>query len=501
MARRRIGVARFWHESNGFSSALTEIEDFEGYQGGTLVGEAILEGTGRGDEIAGFTDVLRQRDDVEIVPLISAGALPSGLISTEAVAHLESLWRTQLEAAAPLDAVCIAPHGAMVAEGIDDFDGHLLAMLRDHLPPDAVVVTALDCHAVVTEKMISASSAVVAYRTHPHRDVVETGRRAARILLDALEGRTRPVVRSTHLPMIMAPPDDGTVAGAMKELFDACEAWDERPGTISCAVCPAFAWQDVPGQGVSTVAVTDGDPDLAQRIADELAEQTWEARQHFRADPMCTVPEAMRQASRVAGHPIVITDSADTVGGGAPGDNSVLLSHLLEHRALIDGLILTHLPDAPAIAELADACVGDVVTLAVGGKRDTRFCRPLTITGRVACIAAGPIEDDFGAGTTPTTETGPIVCLAIDNVRLVLTERTIHGPQTSLYRKVGIEPFDAKVVALKTGIGFKKAYAKVAAAVYRTDCPGAESYDLSRYSFRNLRRPIWPLDENAQWER
>ena len=53
----------------------------------------------------------------------------------------------------------MAPHGAMAAEGIDDFDGHLLQLVREHLGPDKPLVAALDCHAVVTRQMVDASTA------------------------------------------------------------------------------------------------------------------------------------------------------------------------------------------------------------------------------------------------------------------------------------------------------------------------------------------------------
>ena len=499
MPRLRIGIARFWHESNTFSSAPTCIEDFEKYQGGTLVGEAMLGDTGRRDEIAGFVEVLGARD-VEIVPLVSAGALPSGLITKRAALHLESELRSQLEAAGRLDGICIAPHGAMSAEEIADFDGHLIQIARDHVGIDGVVVTALDCHAIATRRMFEASTAMVAYHTHPHVDVAPTGARAARLLMDALEGKTRPVMRMRRVPLIFPPPDDGANSGALKELFDLFTAWDERERVIGCSLCPAFAWQDVPEQGVCAIAVTDDDPDLAQQLADDLARRVWSVRDRVQPAPMISVPDAMRRAAEIDGFPVVITDSADTVGGGAPGDNSALLEDVLAHRASIDGLILAHLPDAPAVAALCDAKVGDVVSVDVGGKRDTRFCNPVSVTGKVLCVTEGPIADDFGAGTTPTTETGPIICLEIDNVRLVLTGRVIHGPQPSLYEKVGIEPFEAKVVTLKTGVGFRKAFAAVAAEVLRADCPGAESYELTRYEFEHVQRPIHPLDQDFDWE-
>ncbi len=500
MKKQRIGIARLWHESNSFSPAPADIVDFETYQGGTMVGDAMLEQPDRSDEITGFVDVLSPDKNTQIVPLLSAGALPSGLISRAAARHLEVTLRDRLRAAGPLDGVCIAPHGAMSAEDIDDFDGHLMRIVRDHLGPEAPMVAALDCHAIVTQQMLDVSTSLVAYRTHPHIDVIETGRRAARILLDVRAAKLRPVMRMRRVPLIFCPPDDGTNAGTMKDLFDTMISWDDRDGVIACALCPAFAWQDVREQGSCAIAVTDGDERLAETLADDLARRIWAARDQFNPEPMMPVAEAMRLAARTRGCPVVITDSADTVGGGAPGDNSTMLKQILDHRDRINGLILTHLPDAPAVAELLAAAVGDTVNVDVGGKHDTQFCKPLHVTGRVACVTRGPIADDFGAGATPTIETGPIICIAIDNVRLVLTERLVFGPQPSLFRKVGIEPFEAKVVTLKTGVGFRKAFAGVAAAVFRADCPGAESYDLRRYDFKNVRRPIHPLDGDFEWE-
>ena len=84
-------------------------------------------------------------------------------------------------------------------------------------------------------------------------------------------------------------------------------------------------------------------------------------------------------------------------------------------------------------------------------------------------------------------------------MRLALTERVIYGPQPSLFRRIGIDPFEAKVVTPKTGVGFKKNYGPAAKAVLRADCPGAESYDLCRYEFNRVPRPIYPLDRNFEW--
>ena len=97
----------------------------------------------------------------------------------------------------------------------------------------------------------------------------------------------------------------------------------------------------------------------------------------------------------------------------------------------------------------------------------------------VFALTDGVIEDVGKFGATPYLDVGTTVCLGIENLRLVLTERISLGPQPSLFRKVGIEPFEAKIVTLKTGVGYVVTYGYVAKAVFRADCPGAASYNLS----------------------
>ena len=245
--------------------------------------------------------------------------------------------------------------------------------------------------------------------------------------------------------------------------------------------------------------MTDGKPRLADHLANTLAVKTWHARQALGPKPLCPADKAIHQIARSTEAPIIITDSADTVGAGAAGDNTSLLQALMAHGGGVDGLIVTHLPSPRAVAVLHQHHVGDTVTVAVGGEQDQRFCTPLTVSGRLAALAHGPITDDGRFSTEPFVETGRIACLACNNIRLVLTERAVLGPQPSLFGKVGIDSFRAKVVALKTGVGYKTTYGHVAREVIRVDCPGASSYDLSRFDYRLAPRPLAPLDKNVLW--
>jgi microcystin degradation protein MlrC len=499
MSNFRIGIGRIWTESNTFSSLKTTISDFCGLSSysGVAVGAEVLAQPERKDEVNGFVKVLSPDSRVEIVPLLSAGALPSGPVTGEAVSFLEDILRRQLRQTGRLDGVCFALHGAMSGTVEADLDGYFLQVIRDEVGPYIPIVCSLDCHAVVTRLMVDLTTALIAYRTHPHVDLVETGMRTANLLLNTLGGKIKPVLRYQKIPLLLPPPDDGTRGGALKDLFDEFIAWDKIEDVIACSLCPSFAWQDVPEQGWTALAITDDDETLAQRLTGKLAVQSWKRRNRLLPEPLFSPEAALRKAAAAPGCPVIVTDSADNIGGGASGDTTTLLKAALEMRHEVAGLILIHLPDPQAISRIETSQCGDVVTVKVGGKRATRFSRPLSVTGQVLCITKGRITDDGKFGSVPTIDVGKIVCLAVDNVRLVLTEGVINGPQPSLFRKVGLEPFEAKIVTVKSGNGWKVTYGHKAGAVFRADCPGAFSYNLHNFDFKHVPRPIFPLDKES----
>jgi len=496
MSVLRIGVGGFWHESNSFCPVPTSLDDFASYSG-ILVGNEVL-ASERRDEVSGAVSVLGRNDRCEVVGLVSSEALPAGHITDDAVDHLTEVLRLRLREAGRLDGICFALHGAMTGQSTLDLDGHFLRILREEAGGEIPLVCSLDCHAVVTRQMVDLADAMVAYRTHPHEDVVETGIRAADILLDILKGRTKPVMRCRKIPMLFF--DGGIESGPLRDIFDRFIAWDKMDGVVACSLCPSFSWQDVPEQGWAALAVTNDDAALAERLAMELADVCWKARHELLPKPMISPEEAIRQAAATPGCPVVITDPADNVGGGGGGDNTVLLEALLRLRGEVEGLVLHHIPDPEATAVVKESKVGETVTVKVGGKRDFRFSKPVSVTGQVLCVTEGPITDDGGFTAKALADTGAIVLLGIDNVRLVLTDRLVHGPQPSLFRKVGVEPFDAKIVAVKSGIGYRVTYGHVAKAVIVADCPGALSGNLNNYDFQRIPRPIFPIDGNFDWK-
>ena len=99
MADLRIGVGRIWHESNSFCGLPTTLRDFldDSSYGGVAVGADVLGRVDRRDEVTGIIEALDGDGGVEIVPLVNAGTLPSGLVAEDAVVVQAELTKVQEE--------------------------------------------------------------------------------------------------------------------------------------------------------------------------------------------------------------------------------------------------------------------------------------------------------------------------------------------------------------------------------------------------------------------
>ena len=153
----RILVGAFGHESNTFTPFLTTLDDFF-----ARWGVETLQATSPHGSFGGIVDVLRQHIDVEIVPSVTAWAMPGGVVARDAYARFKA---GILDAARDVDGVCLALHGAMRAEGLDYCEDDLLADLRAHVGPGVPITIALDMHANLIRDTMRHIDALVAYKT------------------------------------------------------------------------------------------------------------------------------------------------------------------------------------------------------------------------------------------------------------------------------------------------------------------------------------------------
>ncbi len=494
---KRIGLIQILQETNCFNPVLTIPADFENFGVGT--GADVLAQYGEVGELGGFMAGLKQwPEPVEPVGVLRLQAWSGGPAARSTQAWFAALLAEQLGRAGRLDGLLVALHGAMMGADEPDLDGWLLETIRGLVGPAMPVVASLDLHAYVTARMIRCSSALVAYLTFPHMDQRETGIRSARVLHRIFSG-AKPVTSLVRLPMITGGELQSTFVPPLAPIFEQVVAAENRPEVLSAGILMTQAYLDVPALGWAAMIVTDNRADLGEPLADGLAAQCWPVREQLVMN-FLDAPACLDRALQCQGQPAVIADGADATNSGAGGDSIHLLKEMISRR--IPGGALTIMVDPQAVAHAQLAGVGGVFAFAVGGKRDRVFSQPMMITGQVAALhdQAGYVLTGHG-GNNLKIDMGRAAVIRVADVTLLLVEKPGPGSTPLMYRCVGLEPKNFKVVIVKSPQGFRAEFGPFAADIILSDCPGCASSRFDRLPYRIINRPLWPLDPIDDWSK
>lgn len=280
----------------------------------------------------------------------------------------------------------------------------------------------------------------------------------------------------------------------MKEWFDRARELENRVGVIDISPYPMQPWLDVAEGGWSIIVHTDGDQDLANSLASEMAEMAWQRREQFWHSERVEPAEAVRQAIRADHGLVVLSDTGDSVYGGAPGDSTCILRELLEQN--IPSLAFLPILDPAALEQAMKAGVGGQITVPLGGKIDSVFSQPVSITGRVAAVSKGVTVELEKRGTHDLSRTA---LLEVGNLRIVLLDhRSFAINHPVVYTHLGLDITEAKLVVLKTASNFQF-FQRWCKQLIRVDSPGTTQSNLAAFEWSRLPRPIYPLDKLDDW--
>ena len=194
---KTIAVAELMQETNSFSPVLTTRRDFEA--AGLIYGDAILsyckEKEKKG-QIAGFLRAVDDfgNDQIHVVPILKARSMSGGPVKREVYEELKKTIIDGLKKAGRIDGIYLSLHGAMGVEGMRDPEGDLLQAVRTVTGEEIPIGVTHDLHANLTRRRMELMTFLVGYHTNPHRDFYDVGNKAGEILIQTLQGKTKPVM-------------------------------------------------------------------------------------------------------------------------------------------------------------------------------------------------------------------------------------------------------------------------------------------------------------------
>ena len=481
----RIAVAGFQHETNTFAPLKATLADFEQADAwpGLTTGPALFDAV-RGINLpaAGFIDEARTLGH-ELVPLLWCSAQPSGYVERGAFETIVQRVLDLLREVRSLDAVYLDLHGAMVAEHIEDADGEVLARVRAIIGPDVLLVASLDFHANVSARMVDRADALVSFRSYPHVDMTETGARTAALLHDLLKEPARAKWHRS-LPFLMPLTSQCTLIEPLRSLMSQARSLERSP-VVSLCLTPGFPAADVPECGPSVFGFAR-DAAALERAAHALTEATLARESEFALE-LIGIDQATRLAHHAdvpRGRPLVLADTQDNPGAGGNADTTSLLKALI--AAHVEGVLAGVIWDAASADRGHAAGQGATVELSLGAHSGFPGETPLA-----ARFVVERLGDGRFTGTGPfyhggRFELGRMALLRAGTARVVVSSRKQQAADAAMFRHVGAEPSDARVLVLKSSVHFRADFGDLASRIVIVEAPGPNLADPSRLPFTRL---------------
>ena len=270
------------------------------------------------------------------------------------------------------------------------------------------------------------------------------------------------------------------MAGIMAERAQLAE----QHRAAELAFCFGFPYVDFPDCGPAMAAYADSQAD-ADAAADALLALVTGRERDFALDVL-PAAEAVAEAIRLsnsASRPVVIADTQDNPGGGGHGDTTGMLKELIEQGA--QGAVLVLINDAEAAESFHTAGVGATLTVQLGGKSDGA---PLEVEAMVLELANGRFVCTGPMGKGNSRNLGPTALIGVaPGIRVIVTSDKMQAYDQALFRHVGIEPSECRILVLKSSVHFRADFEPIAETVIVGAAPGPVEPDSSVFPFKNLR--------------
>ena len=434
--------------------------------------------------------VARRRAVAEGFTLIEGScfaASPAGTTNRADYEAMRDEILAQVQAALPLDGVLLGLHGAMVAHGYDDVEGDIVERARAIVGRDCVIGMELDPHCHLTLKRVQLTDIIILYKEFPHTDVVERAEEVLTLVLRTIRKEIRPVMSMYDCRQIGSYP---TTLPLMRGFVDRMMAMEGQEGVLSISIGHCFPYADVPELGGRILVVVDGDKGKADQLATQIGEEFVSMRGRT-APEYLDVDSGISAALAAEAYPVVMADPADNAGGGAPSDNTTILRRLIARD--VQGAALGPIWDPIAVRLCFDAGLGTTFPLRFGGKIGPASGAPVDARVKVVGLARD-CRQRFG----PTqVALGDCACVAVDGVEIVLISNRTQALGLELFRNVGVEPTQRRLVVVKSTNHFMAAFGPIAKKVIYIDADGPIPRDYFKIPYTRLQRPIWPLDEQT----
>jgi len=489
--RRRLAVARFWHEGNAFCPVPADRAAFERYEWQS--GQAALDAArGTATELGALAEFASAHPDWEVVVLRCAAALPSGPVEDEVFeTFLEELRAGLAETGTtePWDAIYLSLHGASITAGRPTPDLDILRLVKKLLP-DAPIGASFDLHGNLSPDIAELVDIASVYRTHPHVDMAQTALRVLAGLERCVEAGLRTRRALDNLGLLLPSFNMRTASGPMCEL-EALARAEEGGAILEVGVFGGFPYADTAVTSASVFVISDAALDVdgsrAAAAARRLADAMRERAPAFEPE-LPDAAEAIRQALAWPEPGLIaVTDPADNPLSGGSGDTPGLFAAVLAARPTVPTLFASF-ADAGVVDAAIAAGIGNAIDVVLGGRFGDHFGAGVAVRAVPEVITDGRFRNVGPMETGVERRCGGSVLLRIadqPSVRVIVSRQVSPCDDPAFFHLHGIAPEVVRLLCVKAKNHFRGAFASRCVAIIDCDAPGPAMADLNGLPFRH----------------
>lgn len=501
----RIAIGGFMLESNGHAPVATRAE-FEAavlLDGDALLADLTSANPRSPTTLTGFTSEMDRLGAWKRVPLVMAAVGASGPVDQAFFEETLTRLCQLLRDAGPVDGVFLSQHGAAIATVDIDPDGTVFRAVREIVGPDVPILATLDLHANVNTTMVEQADILVAYRENPHTDMPDRGADCARHLHAMLNG-LKPKAAFVKLPFIPPSTSQNTKSGPYADVIAYGQSkvgLKAGLGVIDVSVSSGFSLGDTPKNGMSVIA-TATDVRVAETIARDVATYAWSQRHRFITN-LTSLERSTEMAlacSHDAARPaLLFADVADNPGGGGRGNTTYILSAF--HKAGVTACAIGPVYDPPLAAEAHRRGVGAEFEMRFNRNETTTFSEPFTAKGHVVALSNGIFVGRRGMAAGRTLDMGPAAVVAVGGIQVVVMTNRHQALDPMFFETFGIDITSLRSLVVKSRGHFRAGFDQFYSddCIIEVDVPGLTTPVLKNVPWRQVPRPIYPLDPDMSW--
>ena len=478
----KVAIAGIGIESSTFSPAVSYMEAFRARTG---IEEKIF------NRYSFLSEKSINRKRAKWFPTIVAKSLPGGIVSRETYDSILNQTLSLLKENLPYDGLFLDIHGAMSVQGLIDAEGDYIKKIREVVGYKTIISTSMDLHGNVSKKLARESDLITCYRMAPHEDAMESKQRALENLLRRIEnGKGKPLYKAwIPVPILLPGEQTSTRVDPGKKLYAQVDPITKIDGILDAGIWVGYAWADEP-RNHGVVVVTGDDEIKVKSSAEKLARNFWEYRNEFDfVAPTKNLNECLKQAINSKKIPFFISDMGDNPTAGGAGDVTWTLNKLLKKEEFKsnDGpkLIYASIPGPKLIEKAIQIGVGKKVKGYVGAEVDNRYSPPILLEGVIKSIKKGDINAE--------TE----VVIQIGSISVIVTKKRKPYHYEKDFSDLGLDLINTDIVVVKIGYLVPELY-EIQKGWLMALTPGGVDQDLDRLGYKNIKRPMFPIDKDMK---